>query len=157
MGFSKFTMDDYDVLPDGKILNKRWNRYVKPQLNNKGYGRVCLCGKYYFVHRLVAEKFIPNPNNYPQVNHKDGNKLNNNVGNLEWVSNQENRNHAVQNGLQIQGEKCPWAKLTKEDVIYIKQHSDVKINELAKMFGVNRATIGDITHNRSWKTVENIC
>ena len=46
MGFSKFTMDDYDVLPDGKILNKRWNRYVKPQLNNKGYGRVCLCGKY---------------------------------------------------------------------------------------------------------------
>lgn len=151
MGFSKFTMDDYDVLPNGQILNKRWNRYLKPQLNNKGYSRVQLCGKFYFVHRLVAEKYIPNPNNLPQVNHKDGDKTNNSVENLEWVSNQENRNHAIKNGLHFQGEKCSWAKLTQEDVEYIRNHPDIKQKELAKIFNVNRATIGDILHNRTWK------
>lgn len=151
MGFNAFTMDDYDILPDGRILNKRWNRFLKPQLNNKGYGRVQLCGNFYFVHRLVAEKYIPNPNNLPQVNHKDGDKTNNSVENLEWVSNQENRNHAVKNGLHLQGEKCPWSKLTQEDVDYIRSHKDMKRTELAKMFNVNRTTISGIINNHSWK------
>ena len=135
MGFNALTMDDYDVLPDGRILNKKWNRFLKPQPNNKGYGRVQLCGNFYFVHRLVAEKYIPNPNNLPQVNHKDGDKTNNSVENLEWVSNQENRNHALKNGLHLQGEKCPWSKLSQEDVDYIRSHKDIKQTELAKMFG----------------------
>lgn len=151
MGFEKFTMDDYDVLPDGKILNKRWNRFVKPQPNNKGYGRVQLCGKFYFVHRLVAEKYIPNPYNLPQVNHIDGDKTNNSVENLEWVSNQENRNHAIKNGLHTQGENCSWSKLTKEDVQYIRNHREIFQKDLAKMFGVARTTISGIQNNRTWK------
>lgn len=151
MGFSKFTMDDYEVLPNGKILNKRWNRYVKPQPNNKGYGRVQLCGKFYFVHRLVAEKYIPNPNNLPQVNHIDGDKTNNCIENLEWVSNQENRNHAVKNGLHTQGENCPWAKLSKKDVDFIRNHREIYQKDLAKMFGVARSTINNIQNNYSWK------
>ena len=151
MGFSSFTMDDYEITTNGKIFNKRFGRYLKPQLNNKGYSRVCLCGKFYFVHRLVAEKYIPNPNNLPQVNHKDGDKTNNSVDNLEWVSNQDNRKHAIENGLHFQGEKCSWSKLTQEDVNYIRNHTDMKQIELAKMFNVNRSTIGDIIHNRTWK------
>lgn len=151
MGFEKFTMDDYEILPTGQILNKRWNRFVKPQPNNKGYGRVQLCGKFYFVHRLVAEKYIPNPNGLPQVNHKDGDKMNNSVENLEWVSNQENRNHAVQNGLHTQGENCSWSKLTKEDIQYIRNHREIFQKDLAKMFDVARTTISAIQNNRSWK------
>lgn len=151
MGFSKFTMDDYDILPDGRILNKRWNRYIKPQPNNKGYGRVQLCGKFYFVHRLVAEKFIPNPNNLPQVNHIDGDKTNNCIENLEWVTNQENRDHAIKNGLHLQGEKCSWSKLTLENVKYIRNHREISRKELSELFGVTISTIKDIQNGRSWK------
>lgn len=151
MGFSKFTMDDYDILPDGRILNKRWNRYIKPQPNNKGYGRVQLCGKFYFVHRLVAEKFIPNPNNLPQVNHIDGDKTNNCIENLEWVTNQENRDHAIKNGLHLQGEKCSWSKLTLENVKYIRNHREISRKELSELFGVAISTIKDIQNGHSWK------
>ena len=72
--------------------------------NKKGYRRVHLTknkiDKYLSVHRLVAEAFIPNPNNYPQVNHKDGNKLNNSVDNLEWCTNEYNFQHALRFSLK---------------------------------------------------------
>lgn len=89
-----------DRLVDTNINNvdKRISKgkLLKPQFNNKGYKRVNLCKngtfKSVFVHRLVAEAFIPNPNNYPVVNHKDENKQNNCVENLEWCTQKYNMN-----------------------------------------------------------------
>ena len=69
-----------------------------------------------YVHRAVAEAFIPNPEGKPQVNHKDGNTFNNAVDNLEWATPMENTQHAVLNGLALSGEACPWSKLTEADV-----------------------------------------
>ena len=155
----KLTLEDYDITRDGKVINKNTGYQLTPQLNGKGYLRVSIGKQLMFVHRLVAEKYIPNPDNKTQVNHKDGNKLNNCVDNLEWVSNQENRNHAIDNGLHLIGEKCPRHKITEEDVIYIRQHKNEKTQkERAEISGVSRSTIGDIIHYRTWKQInEKIC
>lgn len=80
----------------GKILN--------PSTNNRGYLRVGLCFKekvrYESIHRLVAEAFIPNRKNLPEVNHINGNKLDNRVENLEWVTKGQNQIHAYKTGLR---------------------------------------------------------
>ena len=145
------TINDYEITKNGEIINKHTGRIVKPQPNGKGYLRISIGKKLMFVHRLVAEKYIPNPDNLPQVNHKDGNKVNNCVDNLEWVSNSVNRKHAVQSGLHIHGEKCPWSKLTLENVNYIRNHPEMSRNELSEMFNISPHTISDIRTGRSWK------
>lgn len=87
-----------------KVYNGNGFYYTKskiliPAMDNKGYNRVHLTkngiGKTYKLHRLVAKAFIDNPNNLPQVNHKDENKLNNNASNLEWCINEYNRNYGT--------------------------------------------------------------
>ena len=144
------SLDDYEITEDGQVINKRFNRALKPQPNNKGYGRVMIGKKFYFVHKLVAEKYVPNPFNKPQVNHIDGDKTNNHYTNLEWVTNSENREHAVKHGLHLTGAKCPYSKLTKEDVKYIRSHSDMNHTKLGEMFGVARTTINDVIARRTW-------
>lgn len=88
----------YQVTSWGRVYNVERERFIRYQLTEKGYARVDLIdenGKrtHYKVHRLVAKAFIKNPDHKPQVNHIDGNKLNNSVTNLEWVTNKENVKH----------------------------------------------------------------
>jgi hypothetical protein len=94
--------ENYEVFEDGTV--SRNNKILVSYMNNAlPYSVVSLYedGKKHtkFVHRLVAQTFIPNSNNLPIVNHKDGNKLNNHVDNLEWVTSAENKKHAMDNGL----------------------------------------------------------
>lgn len=87
-----------------KSLNynrKKYERILKPKKKRKGYLHVHIGGKSRSVHRLVANAFIENTNNFPCVNHKDGNKKNNNVNNLEWCSYSQNIKHAYKMGLKI--------------------------------------------------------
>lgn len=151
----RFTLDDYDITFEGLVINKHNGHILKPQPNNKGYLRIMVNKNRYFVHRLVAQKYVPNPNNNPQVNHKDGNKLNNNANNLEWVTNQQNRTHAVKNSLILVGDNCPWSKLDTEKVKFIREYCDkYSYNELAKMFNVSRSTIIDVVKYKNWKHVK---
>lgn len=90
---------NYSATKSGKIFSNKTKKYIKGQINNEGYIRLGLYGtngeKKFLVHRLIAETFIPNPQNKPQVNHIDSNKSNNCVENLEWITNRENREHAL--------------------------------------------------------------
>lgn len=149
--YKTLSLEDYEITKSGEVINKNTNRVLKPQLNGKGYYRVCIGGQLKFVHRLVAQKYVPNPNNKPQVNHKDGNKLNNCVDNLEWVDNKENIKHAVENGLHLSGEKCPYSKLNKQQVDFIRNHKEISSVELAELFNVARSTISSVKNYKSWK------
>ena len=152
MSKKSYTLDDYEITYDGNIINKHSGHVLIGQPNSKGYLRVCIGKKFYFIHRLVAEKYVPNPDNKEQVNHKDGNKLNNSADNLEWMTNQENRTHAMKHFLHQQGEDCPHSKLDWEAVEYIRANPDHLLQrELGEMFGVARTTISSIVTYRSWK------
>ena len=138
---------------------------LKQYKNSSGYYRVSLniTGKRkdYFIHRLVAEYFIDNPNKYEFVNHKDGNKSNNRSDNLEWCSRSENELHAWRIGLKnkdtvgTKGEKHGMHKLTQKDVDYIRSvHKpfDKKFGSkpLALEFNVSAQTITNIVNYKNW-------
>ena len=96
--------------------------------------------------------------NKPEVHHKDDNKANNAVWNLEWVTDEENKEYARQDGLYLKGEKNPAAKLTENDVRFIRQNykaGDPKFGNvaLAERFKVSDVTITNIVTFKSWKNV----
>ena len=90
----------YAITDDGKVWSYRKNKFLKPFLA-RGYSKVRLytndANKQFLIHRLVAEAFLPNPQNLPQINHKDENKLNNSVDNLEWCDAKYNINYGEHN------------------------------------------------------------
>lgn len=87
----------YQVSSDGQVKNVATGKIYAQRLNSKGYVIVRIFGKNHRVHRLVAEAFIPNPMNLPYVNHKDENKLNNSMDNLEWCDHLYNQNFGTRN------------------------------------------------------------
>lgn len=146
----------------GKCHRTYPEKILKPGKNRDGYLIVILSDTNHIhhthkLHRLVAGAFINNPDNLPQVNHKDGNKANNSVDNLEWVSASDNLKHAYKNGFKsVKGAKNPAAKLTVEQVVFIKAHFIPRDNEygcvaLSKKFNVHRKTISRVVNNDSWK------
>ena len=90
---------DYLVYEDGRVFSKRRRKMLKPHPNPKGYHHIRLCKdgniKNFSVHRLVALHYIPNPENKPQVDHIDRNKLNNHVSNLRWATQSDNQQNTI--------------------------------------------------------------
>ena len=127
--------------------------------NNKGYLQVRLYkdngSRTIPIHRLIATTYVPNPNNLPQVNHKDGNKKNNHYTNIEWCTPSENTQHAFDTGLATptRGETNGQAKLTDEIVIGIRKvHNTGKYmqREIAEMYGIKDAQVSRIVNNKRW-------
>lgn len=111
----------------------------------------------YYLHRLIAISFLENPNNLPQVNHIDGNKSNNILSNLEWVSRKENAIHARDIlGVQQMGEKHYKTNFTDKDILAIKdmRHRGIKLREISSIYGVHLSTIGKIVTNVNWKQIK---
>lgn len=144
---------EYEVSTNGSVRNRKTKHVKSLRKSKNGYYRVTLypSGKTYFIHKLVAETFIDKIENKPYVNHKDGNKLNNEVSNLEWCSPKENFHHAVNNGLyvpnNITGHNNPMSKFSEEDIelihtFYKKGYSIRKIaNELQAPYERTRRAI----------------
>lgn len=113
--------------------------------------------KSFLAHRVVAEAFIPNPNNLPWINHKDANKRNNAVDNLEWCTAQENYQHAAMLGLLPPkfGSEKGTAKLNEEVVFVIKKMIKLGFTNkrLAEIFEVSTAPISYIRNNQAWTHV----
>ena len=150
----------YEVSNKGRIRNVKTGRVLKQHRNNYGY--YCLGLRFeerkqkgYLVHRLIAEAFIPNPENKPQVNHKDCNKQNNSTANLEWVTKDENNRHAFANGLiDRRGEKDSQSKLIESQVLEIRSLCKVmQQKDIAFMFGISKSQVSAIFTKRSWKHV----
>lgn len=138
------------ILKQSKFGRRQNKKYfgVNPSINGKN--KCC------FVHRLVAQAFIPNPENKPCINHKDGDKDNNKVENLEWCTYKENSIHAVKTGLHKapSGEESHSAKITQKQVDEIrKRYIPRKITQimLAKEYGVVQETIHRIIKRKIWK------
>lgn len=135
---------------EGKILSTKNNnakQYEKTSLHNNGKT------KYYKVHQLVARAFIPNPENKREVNHIDGNKHNNKVENLEWVTSKENKEHNHTLGLVRIGERHQNSILNEETVIQIKMMLKDGISQasIARHFNLKPYMVNNIKRENTWK------
>lgn len=135
-------------------------RVMRPSTHRCGYLQTVLNGRNCSIHTLIAQTFIPNPNNWPCVNHKDGNKANNDISNLEWCSHSQNTVHSFSTGLQIplKGEEIRNHKLNADQVQYIRQvcvpgDKVLGATALARRFGVNRTTILDAFYHKTWRHI----
>jgi hypothetical protein len=157
--------EDYMVSNFGRIYSikrtKSKGGFLKAQTNGNGYNHVIFNkgAKRITVriHKLVAIAFLDNPDNLRTVNHKDGIKKNNFASNLEWCTQSDNLKHALINGLRVppSGEKCWNARLSKADVIQIREmlSTGMKIMIISKEFGVSYGCINGIKLGRSWINV----
>lgn len=101
-------------------------RILKICIGAHGYFHVSLSGRKYCIHRLLAETFIENPDNLKCVNHKDGNKLNNSLNNLEWCSHSYNNIHAFELGLKFSNIFIKLINIKTKEILYFRSLEDVK-------------------------------
>lgn len=155
--------EDYQISNFGRIKSFKngMQKILKPAIDGKGYLQAGLCKngkiKRFRVHRLVAQLFVSNPDNKPQINHRDGNRLNNHISNLEWCTSAENIKHAVEHNLIPSCEDNYLAKLTQEQIFYIRDNPDnLTLKQLADMFGMAFQTISTIQLGKSWKNAGGI-
>jgi hypothetical protein len=148
---------DYAISKSGKILSLLTDQYVNTSVDSNGYLKVTLwsdgnrCTKR--VHILVAEQFLPNPDNLPVVNHRDGNKQNPNVSNLEWCTYSENTQHAHDTGLikktsdkvVVRGDGRVYRSLTDA-----AKDNNITKSAISKVINGSRKTAGGWT----WKEVK---
>lgn len=140
---------DYDVSDQGRIRHGK--RILSGSVHRDNYILVTLHGKQRPIHRYVASAFVPNPADKPEVNHKDGNKMNNAAENLEWVTSSENQKHAVENGLQPKPGKTYEGKFTAEQRAEIKRVWDSGVfskRRIAKEYGVSHSCICSIVNDK---------
>ena len=161
---------NYDISNLGRLRNHDTKKILKLKYEKSGYVRygISINGKKYFrnIHQLVATAFIPNPKNKPVVNHKDGNKSNNNLKNLEWCTRSENDLHAFKLGLRkpLYGENNGMNKYKIHLIIFICEElannktnkqilKKLLIKKNTKKYKKINALINNIKFKKNWKHI----
>lgn len=156
-------LPNYLIYEDGRVFSLKRQKFLKPSLDRYGYLKVVLFKNnirhYLTVHRIVGIVFIPNPYNKEQINHKDGDKLNNHKDNLEWCTNEENLKHAVETGLRknfLKGSEVYNSKLTDSEIKFIRRLSSLGMRQMdiIKIVGHTRNLIYKVVNNLSYKNVK---
>jgi hypothetical protein len=161
----------YFITKDGECFRFWKNGKVdkqKTRVHSNGYLRAVIFGKDQYMHRLVAMCYIENPKNYKEINHKDGDKTNNNVWNLEWCNRQMNNKHAFKTGLRNADHMKQFAnsdnhkksvkrfrKLSEGQAKEIKKliRQGKSDREISKIYNVSRGCIYGIRSNKTYEEV----
>ncbi|MEX0596564.1 MAG: HNH endonuclease [Candidatus Paceibacterota bacterium] len=163
--FNLYEASDQGFIKTFNWKNKGIERIMKPSLDGSGYLRTMLLGddkKFYTikVHRIIGITFIDNPENKPQINHKNCIKTDNRVSNLEWVTLSENQIHAYkQNRRSMRGECNSCATLTDREVFEIRANYEfgkkckkgITKKQIAEKYNTSFNVIKRIVQNKTWK------
>ena len=152
----------YLVSKNGDVFSEISGKFLKPFKNKKGYLYIDIHMRKYrirkSIHSLVAETYIPNLENKETINHKDGNKENNSVGNLEWMTQSDNNLHSIRNKLRIpiSGSKVHFAKYSENQVhqaCRMIEENKFSLSEIEKTTGIPAKTLGEIRNKKIWKNI----
>lgn len=162
MEYKRFRDSNYLVYRDGRIYSENFGgKFKNFHDNGIGYMYVGISmgedgsrkKKKLYVHRMVAECFVPNPNGYNEVNHINGIKNDNRAENLEWVTEKQNAYHAVKMGLMKSGSKCFNSSLLPDQVYIVRLMGKYGFQpiEIERLLGVSAAVAGSVIGGRSYK------
>ena len=153
--------NDYLIYKDGTVVSLLTGKHITKRVGPKGYYQINLCiggkCKTFLFHRLMANMFIENPNNLPCVNHIDGNKLNNELSNLEWVTYSGTTQHALRTGLvhPAKGIETKYGQFTETDIKDIRRLYSLGSSQykLAERYNTTRSAIEAIVGRKTYKWV----
>ena len=154
---------DYAVSNLGRVrretkgMTVRAGRILKIHIRIRGFDRVNIFNQpAWYVHTLVAETFVEKPEYCTDIRHKDSNRLNNRVENLEWLSRRENQRHMAEFGNVAKGSRNAHAKLTEADIpiIFDLIESGKSLNAISRLFGVSGVIIANVRDGKNWSHVE---
>lgn len=152
---------NYELNKLGQVRKKPSNKLLTPFITTNGYLRIRFDKKAYQVHTLIATHYIPNPNNYKEINHKDNNKLNNSIDNLEWCTRQYNMLHCVKSGRSsifnicgLKGVNSPSSKLSNNQVLEIRTRLEQgeSTTSICKDYNVSSTVILNIKKRKSYNS-----
>ncbi len=149
----------YLVSKAGIVINEQTGKQIKDQGNGRGYRKITMTTKgvpsQVYIHRIVAELYLPNPGNHRQVNHKDGNKSNNSYENLEWTDALSNIRHAIASGLFPKTTNYWNSKLTEsgiQEILKLKKQG-VKQYIIANRLKVSKSTVSEVITGKRHKAL----